>query len=179
VASSDSEQFEKDHLLVARIRRLCQRSNVFLFAERYTRELLAWAATGENQTGLDFLYYDEKNGPQVLRNTPEETEENISKAGDLIDRHGAIPIVVLEDTRITHPRMWNAESFGRGRVKMRQLAQTKRWPIVDIAALAGEPWNFDRTEYLVDFCHLHPRGHRIIGEMLADTLVRYIPPHEG
>lgn len=176
---SDRQEFERNHRPVARIRRLLQRSNVFLFIERYTRELLTWAATGRNPTGLDFLYYDDKRKPQVLRNTPEETEENFSKAGSLVEGHGAIPILVLEDTRIAHPHLWNAESFSQGRKKMQLLAQTEGWPIIDIAALTRDPWRLSRTEYLLDFCHLHPRGHRIVGETLADTLIRCMSRHGG
>jgi lysophospholipase L1-like esterase len=170
VARSDRQQFERYHRPIERIRRLFQTSNLFLFMERYTHEFLAWATTGQNPEGLGFLYYDRKATPRVLRNTPEETEENLRRAGDLVAACGGLPIFILEDTRIQHPHTWNAESFNQGREKLRRLAQTKEWPIIDIAALTGEPWNLAREEYLLDFCHLHPRGHRIIAELLATAL---------
>ena len=177
VEMSDHQQFKRYQRPIERVRRLFQTSNLFLFLERYMREFLTWARTGQNPEGLGFLYYDGKTSPQALRNTADETEENLRKAGDLVEGHGSLPILILEDTRIEHPQSWDAENFRQGREKERGLAQIREWSTVDIAGLTGEPWNLDRPEYLLDFCHLHPRGHRIIAELLMDVVVKTIPAH--
>jgi lysophospholipase L1-like esterase len=175
VIMSDEQEFLRNHRPVEKIRRQLRRSNLFLFAERYVRELLAWAATGQNPEGIGFLYYDDRRAPQVLRNAPSETVENLRQAAELVEARASQPILILEDTRTAHPKSWNAESFRLGREKVRRFAQNKAWPIIDIAALTREPWSLEREEYLLDFCHLNPRGHQLIARLLMDVLVQTIP----
>jgi lysophospholipase L1-like esterase len=175
VAMSDGEEFERNNRPGPRIRYLLQGSNLFLFFERYTHEFLTWVNTGENPEGIAFLYSDVRKSPTVLRNTPERTERNMKSIGKMVGDQDGIPVFVLEETRIQHPHAWNAESFREGRTRVKHLAQTNGWPMIEIAALGGEPWHLDRTEYLLDFCHLHPRGHRIIAELLVEELVSLIP----
>jgi lysophospholipase L1-like esterase len=175
VVMSDEQEFARNHRPVEKIRRQIRKSNLFLFAERYVREVFAWAATGHNPEGLGFLYYDDRTTPQVLRNAPEKTEDNLRQAAELVEARASQPILILEDTRTAHPKSWNAESFRRGRERVRRLAQNKAWPIIDIAALTREPWSLEREGYLLDFCHLNPRGHQIIAGLLVDVLVQTIP----
>jgi len=175
---TDAETYERNMDFRNRLRRLLIRSNVFLLCDRYGRELIIWARTGRNPSGLSFIFSQESTDPSVLRNDPFQAEMNLFRAVRAIRRFGAEPVILLEDIRDLQPAGFNALAFRVGRKKFKHFAQNNDVRVLEIKRLQNPPYSLKKNDYLMDFCHLHPRGHVIIGEWLAQTIQEILPPVE-
>ncbi len=166
----DREIYARNMRLGNRLRRWCMRSDLFLLLDRYVNELALWARTGENPQGFTFLFRESSGKKTVLRNQPHQTEQNLREAGALIEASGARVVIVLEDIRARQPGGFATRSFKAARSRIRQLAAHAGWPVIEIAKLGQPPIEMKVNDYLIDFCHLHPRGHEVVGRWLADVL---------
>lgn len=178
VPMSDSAERAANRRVSARLRRLLQRSDLFLFFQRYASEAMVWARTGANPRGLTFLYPGQSDGPLVARTTPMETVVNFRAIGRLADAHQAALIVLRQTTRVEHPNGWDGRGFAEARERIGMLVEANGWASIDFARLADPPWGMQPEEFLLDFCHLHPSGHAIVAQWLVEAL-RGVRPWSG
>jgi|GEM_PF-3439455 len=175
---TDIETYELNMTFQNRLRRSLIRSNLYLLCDRYLREFMVWARTGRNPTGLSFIFREDSTERSVLRNDPFESEANILHAIHAIRTFGAEPVLILEDIRDLQPAGFDALAFRVARKKVRHLAGNNGVSVLEIERLRDQPYSLAKNDYLMDFCHLHPRGHIIIGEWLAQTIQEILPRAE-
>jgi hypothetical protein len=166
---SDREQYARNMKLLPRIQRLLMRSDLFVFLHRYALEVIAWARTGRNPSGLSFLFGQSPGALRVLRNSLDETEANIGEAGDLIEGAGGGVVIVLELARGPYPRNWNPESFRHVRTRLARFARRRGWATIDVATLTRYPHDFPLDRVLLDFCHLTPEASGIVGRWVGEA----------
>lgn len=172
---SDSQTFQRAMSFPNRVRRLMLRSDFFLFCDRYMRELMILVRTGRNPEGLSFFFQENSTGSSVLRNDPFQSEANMHAAIRSIRKFGAEPIIILEDIRDLQPAGFDALAFRIGRNKFKELARDQDVTVLEIEAIRNVPYSLERNEYLMDFCHLHPRAHEIVAGWLADAIKEKLP----
>ncbi len=171
---SDRESFRTNMSPPYRVKHFLMHSNVFLLLNRYVGELLEWRRTGRNPEGLSFLFRERWNPVRIHRDSPSETEENFREIGNSAEVQGARVVIILEHTRSEHPKNWDPEGFRAGRSKVERLATNRGWGIIKIEDLSSSPLSLVPHEYLLDFCHLHPKGHDIVATRLAEVLEKLL-----
>ncbi|MBN1425340.1 SGNH/GDSL hydrolase family protein [Candidatus Fermentibacteria bacterium] len=167
---SDRESYRANMTVPQRVKRFLMRSNAFVLIDRYVRELATWIRTGENPAGLTFMFREPWNPRRQHRNSPEETELNIEELGAWAAKAGAGVVLILEDYRTEHPENWDPVAFVEGRQRLQSRAAARGWRVIRIDNMRRAPYRLQPADYFVDFCHLNPRGHEIVGAWLADVL---------
>ena len=174
--TSDREQYEKNTRLLSRVKHVLMHSDLFLFLNRYGAELATWLRTGRDPKGFSFLFGETPGPLRVVRNSPEEAADNLERAGDLAEAVGADVVLLLQHVRGRFPRNWVPEAFWRERRLLAAVARRRKWATVEIAALGDPPLEMPPDRCLLDFCHLTPEAHEIVGHLVASAVLAQLAP---